>query len=233
MAHGTTAAHEARIGYWRERLQRRHGSKTMPGKNKHKPHHHRVDTRLQRTTVQLLRPIAGRPQTQLGAISVRRKAIDRFEVLGMHVQRVEVQPDATVGLLTDAGLVVISADDYRAMLELQLPGGHWPRRLGRLPTPPGTDLISTAAAGELLGVSSTTILAWLRAGILQAVGTYENAYGTTCYLLDKAVIASLATRAALADKIAAYQRRRDARRRAVQVRVEHQRPQDDAEAEER
>jgi hypothetical protein len=192
----------------------------MPAKQKHNGQRHRIDKRLQRTTVQLLRPIPGRPQTQLGTLSVRRRATDRFEVLGMPVQRVEVQPNGTVGLRTDAGLVIISAADYRAMLELQVPGGHWPRRMGRLPAPPGTELITTAVAGELLGVRSRTILAWLHAGILQAAGTYENTYGTTCYLLDKAVVTSPATRAALAEQIAAYQKRRDTSGRAVVVETE-------------
>jgi hypothetical protein len=79
-------------------------------------------------------------------------------VLGLPVQRVEVQLDGTVGLRTQVSLVVISAADDRAMLELQVPGGHWPRRIGRLPAPPGTELITTAAAGALLGVSPRTIL---------------------------------------------------------------------------
>src|SRR6185295_2804600 len=103
----------------------------MPAKQKQKGQQRRIDKRLQRTTVQLLRPILGQPQTLLGPISVRRRATDRFEVLGMPLQRVEVQRDGTVGLRTDAGLVIISAADDRAMLELQSPGGHWPRRQGR------------------------------------------------------------------------------------------------------
>jgi hypothetical protein len=197
----------------------------MSKKNKH--HYHHVDKKLQRTTVRLLQPIEGRPQTQLGDISVRRKATDRFQVLGMDIHRVEIQPDATVGLVTDAGLVVISEDDYRKMLDLQLPGGQWPRRMGRLPNPPKTELISTEEAGKLLSVSPNKILAWLRDGTLQAAGTYENEYRTTCYLLDKAVISSPATRAVLTDKIAAYQRRRDAGKQAARTRVIHQRRQHD------
>src|SRR5262245_41132211 len=141
---------------------------------KKKHHYHHVDKKLQRTTVQLLRPVEGRPQTQLGEISVRRKATDRFQVLGMDVHRVEIQPDATVGLVTDAGLVVISDDDYRKILDLQLPGGHWPRRMGRLPDPPKMELISTEEAGKLLDVSPNKILAWLRDGTLEIAGTYES-----------------------------------------------------------
>src|SRR6185295_5503492 len=76
---------------------------TMPAKQKQNGQRQRSNKRLQQTTVQLLRPILGRPQTQLGPISVRRRATDRFAVLGMPVQRVEVQPDGAVGLLTDAG----------------------------------------------------------------------------------------------------------------------------------
>jgi hypothetical protein len=194
---------------------------------KKRQHYHHVDRKLQRITVQLLRPVDGRPQTQLGGISVRRKAIDRFQVLGMDVHRVEILPDATVGLVTDAGLVVISNDDYHKMLDLQLPGGQWPRRMGRLPDPPKTELISTEEAGKLLGVSPNKILAWLRDGTLQAAGTYENEYKTTCYLLDKAVASSPATRAVLADKIAAYQKRRDAGKQALRTRVTHQRQHHD------
>ena len=195
---------------------------------KQKQQHH-VDKELQRTTVRLLKPLEGRPQTRVGSdISVKRLATDRFRVLGMEVHRVEIQPDATVGLMTDAGLVLISGDDYCDMLDLQLPGGHWPRRMGKLPEPPRSELISTVAAGELLGVSANKILAWLRDGTLQTAGTYENEYGTTCYLLDKAVISSPVTRAALADKIAAYQKRRDAAQQAVRTRISQQRQRHDA-----
>src|SRR4051794_2855107 len=69
----------------------------MTKKNRqHRPH---VDTKLQRTTMRLLRPIAGWPQTPIGAeVSVKRLATDRFGVLGQEVRQVEVQPDGTVGL---------------------------------------------------------------------------------------------------------------------------------------
>src|SRR5262245_49596832 len=99
--------------------------------------------------------------------------------------------------------------------------------MGRLPDPPKTELISTEEAGKLLGASPNKILAWLRDGTLQAAGTYENEYGTTCYLLDKAVISSPATRAVLADQIATYQKRRDAGKQAVRRRVTRQRQQHD------
>jgi len=187
----------------------------------------RVDKRPGRTTVRLLKPIEGRPQTQPGEITVQRTATDRFAVLGMAVHRVEVQPDSTVGLITDAGMVVVSSDDYRKMLDLHLPGGHWPTRMGRLPEPPGATLVSTYAAGELLGVSQAKIVAWLRDGTLQVAGEYENEYGTRCFLLDKAVLDSPATGTALADKIAAYQKRRSAGKQAVTTRVTRQRQHHD------
>lgn len=150
---------------------------------------------------------------------MKRIATDRFRVLGLDVQRVEVQIDGTVGLLTDAGIVIISTDDYIKLLDLQLPGGHWSRRMGRLPDPPRSVLITTAEAGKLLGISACKILAWLHDGTLQVASTYTNAYGTTCFYLDKAVISSPATRALLADKIAAYQRRRAASKQATQTRL--------------
>jgi hypothetical protein len=197
---------------------------------KRKQHQHsgHFDKQRQRTTVRLLRPIEGRPQAHVGAeIGVKRVATDRFRVFGLDVHRVEVQIDGTVGLLTDAGTVIISADDYTKLLDLQLPGGHWPRRMGRLPDPARTVLITTAEAGKVLGVSAAKILAWLHDGTLQTASTYENAYRTTCFYLDKAVISSPATRAQLADKITAYQRRLAAGKQATQMRFNRRRPRHD------
>lgn len=70
-------------------------------------------------------------------------------------------------------------------------------------------------------------MARLRDGTLQVVGEYENEYRTRCFLLDKAVLDSPATRTALADKIAAYQKRREAGKQAVTTRVARQRQHHD------
>ena len=72
-----------------------------------------------------------------------------------------------------------------------------------------------AEAAQLLGVSARKVRDWLHAGVLTPADTSENRYGQTSYLLDDSMIRSPATRALLAEQIAAYQRRRDARRTAA------------------
>jgi len=183
-----------------------------------------------KTVVTLIKSVEGRPNAQKGVqYSVRREATDRFKfsVIGREIQQIEIQPDDSVGLVKAEGDICISADNYRRMLNLRLPGDRVAHRQGRLPDPPRISLITTAVAANILDVSPDVIRRWLHDGTLTPASTYENEYGTTCFLLSESVIRSPATRAVLAEKIAAYQKRRDAGKQAVKTRLTQQRKQHD------
>ncbi len=155
-----------------------------------------------KTVVTLIKSVEGRPNAQKGVqYSVRREATDRFKFsgIGRDIQQIEIQPDETVGLVTAEGVFCISADDYSRMLDLRLPGDRVAHRQGRLPDPPRISLITTAVAANILDVSPDVIRRWLHDGTLTPASTYENEYGTTCFLLSESVIRSPATRAVLAE----------------------------------
>jgi excisionase family DNA binding protein len=88
--------------------------------------------------------------------------------------------------------------------------------------------ITTTAAAEMLGVSTSKVLQWLRAGQLRGAGTYRNPYGGESYLLDRTEVAAPETHARLADEIAAFQRRSARAKQAAAAAVARQRERHEA-----